>query len=65
MLCLIPVFFWKFIGLGSFSGVDIFACLELYQVGEQEEKEGPLVLMEGWRNTKQASQVHEWIKIKK
>ncbi|CAL2029459.1 unnamed protein product [Caenorhabditis brenneri] len=60
-LCLLPVLFWKFLGLDCFNGLDILAFLEFF---ESEDKE-VLMNSEEWRVQKLASQIHEWILAKR
>ncbi|CCD72546.1 Innexin [Caenorhabditis elegans] len=62
-LCLLPAFFWKFVGLDCFNGMDIVSFLEFY---EQTDDPGErLVEMEGWRRRKLAAQLNKWIMAKR
>ncbi|ULU11665.1 hypothetical protein L5515_001302 [Caenorhabditis briggsae] len=67
ILTLLPVFFWKFVGLDSFNGSDIIAFIEYYSSknNEKSKEEGRLVYPEEWRFMKQAAQFQEWIKLRK
>uniref|UniRef100_A0A1I7TKG2 Innexin n=2 Tax=Caenorhabditis tropicalis TaxID=1561998 RepID=A0A1I7TKG2_9PELO len=61
-LCLLPVLFWKFVGLDCFHGLDIVSFLEFYNPKEDREE---LTDVEKWRRQKLALQLHRWITTKR